>query len=86
MRNDAAGREGEMSQGLDEGQRCSRCGGDGISPFAPNESTGAKTENTGQLNPAFSLWLMGLPAEWACLGGLAMRFVRLKRKRSSKAI
>lgn len=47
----------------------------------PNGSTAA-TKNTGQLNPAFSLWLMGLPGAWACCGERAMRSFRKRRKRS----
>jgi hypothetical protein len=48
-----------------------------------NGSTVA-TVNTGQLSPAFSLWLMGFPAEWASSGARGMLFVRSKRKSSSK--
>jgi hypothetical protein len=33
----------------------------------------AKTERRGQLNPKFSLWLMGYPAEWASCGARAMQ-------------
>lgn len=44
----------------------------------------AETTNIGQLNPRFSLWLQGLPAEWASCGERAMLFVRQSRKRSSK--
>jgi hypothetical protein len=47
----------------------------------PNGST-AETENIGQLNPAFSLWLMGLPDAWASCGERAMRSFRRPRKRS----
>lgn len=37
-----------------------------------------------KLNPRFSLWLMGYPAEWACCGERAMQSCRKSRKRSSK--
>ena len=41
-------------------------------------------EKRAQLNPAFSLWLMGYPAAWASSGALAMQSCRLLRRRSSK--
>lgn len=37
-----------------------------------------------RLNPAFSLWLMGYPAEWASSGALAMQSCRKSPRRSSK--
>lgn len=51
----------------------------------PNGST-APTKSTGQLNPAFSRWLMGLPDVWGSCGDLAMRSTGRLRKPSSKAI
>lgn len=48
-----------------------------------NGST-AETESTGQLNPAFSLWLMGLPDVWHSCGVRATQLVRGLRKRSLK--
>lgn len=46
----------------------------------------ALTESSGPflLNPRFSLWLQGLPDEWASCGELATQSMRAKRKRSSK--
>ena len=49
----------------------------------PPPST-AEMENTvpSQLNPRFSLWLMGYPGEWACCGERAMRSCRRSRRSS----
>ena len=46
-----------------------------------NGST-ARTESTGQLNPALSLWLMGLPQEWLNCAESAMPSSRQSRKNS----
>lgn len=35
-----------------------------------------------QLNPHFSLWLMGFPAAWGCCGEVAMQSARKSRRRS----
>lgn len=42
----------------------------------------AEMENGGQLNPAHSRWLMGLPPEWDVCGVTAMQSLPRKRKRS----
>lgn len=42
----------------------------------------AETEKQGVLNPAFSLWLMGYPAEWVCCGAQAMQSFRKSRRSS----
>jgi hypothetical protein len=44
----------------------------------------APTEKRGQLNPAFSLWLMGYPPEWGSCAPQAMRSCRNSRHNSSK--
>jgi hypothetical protein len=41
----------------------------------------AQTEKPGQLNPEFSLWLMGYPAEWAYSGAQAMQSSRKSRRK-----
>jgi hypothetical protein len=50
----------------------------------PHQSSSpVETEKPGVLNPAFSLWLMGYPAEWASCGAQAMQSSRKSRRNSS---
>lgn len=43
---------------------------------ARSNGSPAETASTGQLNPAFSLWLMGYPAAWVSCGVRAMQSFR----------
>ena len=48
----------------------------------PNYPVTPKADG-GQLNPEFTLWLMGFPPEWASCGALAMPSSRKSRRNSS---
>lgn len=52
--------------------------------FGPETSNGshAPITNSGQVNPAFVLWLMGYPPEWQLSAPREMRSFRKSRKRS----
>jgi hypothetical protein len=75
------------------GMRHGRGAADTLSAQAGQDSgptsagTTAATESTGRflLNPRFSLWLQGLPEEWASCGERATLSARRKPSRSSKA-
>lgn len=46
------------------------------------KSSTAPTEKRGALNPEFTRWLMGFPAEWGSCGATAMRLCRPLRRSS----
>ena len=72
---------GAGTQGREGGENLQTAALGTISSGSP-----AATANTGQLNPAFSRWLMGYPAEWDACVPTATPSYRKSRLNSSKPI
>ena len=79
--NDATGSQHAYSQGRHD-KIVLKLPGQASGAIAPSSPAG--TEKRGALNPAFSLWLMGYPAEWASCGERAMQSCRRSPQNSSK--
>lgn len=73
-------RDGSLRQRQDQLPRQAALAGSGLTPIGGM----GKTKSTGQLNPDYSRWLMGFPAEWASCADMVMQLSRHSRQRSSK--
>ena len=72
--------DGSTRSRLDQLPRQAQLADSGLTATGGTEGT----KSTGQLDPAYSRWLQGLPAEWDVCADLATRSLRLALKRSSK--